>query len=204
MRGSVKAYVAALVAFTALANFASSEASYAMLAVASGFFLAGKWRGCRLPSPGLTVLALLLPAASQAPLAASSTPAGRSPAAYTFAVAAAVTEELFFRGVLLSALGLPLQAFAFALAHLRLTDPVSLVESALLVPHFFLLGLAFGSVAERGGFPLSAASHAVYNLISYLYLLPFNFESVLALTLCDAAAALTLVAVNRGILPAIR
>jgi hypothetical protein len=110
---------------------------------------------------------------------------------------AAVCEELFFRGALLPDLGLLPQAFAFALAHTSFTDPVSLVESALLVPHYLLLGVALGLTAEACGYPASALAHALYNLLASLYTLPLDAGAVAALVLGDLIPVAALAAAGK-------
>lgn len=96
-------------------------------------------------------------------------------------------EELYFRSVLLPWIEPLPQAFAFALAHSRLIDPVSLAESALLVPCYLLLGIALGVVAERGGYIASAAVHAAYNTLSVTYALAFNVTVPARLLALDCA-----------------
>jgi len=179
------------IAFVAIANVAP-ELAYPLLAAGAALLILAR----RL-EPGRCSLAraaasLLAVAAAQAPLLLLAAPSRANPLRCAFAVAAAVCEELFFRGALLPDLGLLPQAFAFALAHTRFTDPVSLVESALLLPHYLLLGAALGFAAEACGYPTSALAHAVYNLLASLYTLPFDAGAVAVLLLGDAASVAAL------------
>jgi len=190
------------IAFNIAANFFLPEIAYALLAIGAAISIVTK----RLePSCGSSLRAaasVVAIAASQTPLLLWGAPSSPSLLYSAFAVTAAVCEELFFRGVLLPDLGNLPQAFAFALAHMRLSDPVSLVESALLLPHFLLLGVALGLAADACGYPTSAVAHAIYNIISSVYTLPFDARVVAALLLCDsisvAAAALAKKVEKRG------
>ena len=184
------------IAFAVTANFAP-ELAYLLLAAGAAVLILASG-----PEPGCCSFAraaasALAVAAAQAPLLFSAVPLHPSPLRCAFAVAAAVCEELFFRGALLPDLGLLPQAFAFALAHTRFTDPVSLVESALLLPHYLLLGVALGFVAEACGYPSSALAHAVYNLLASFYALPFDAGAVALLLLGDSASVAALALANK-------
>ncbi|MEM4871712.1 MAG: CPBP family intramembrane glutamic endopeptidase [Thermofilaceae archaeon] len=174
-------------AFIVLANFASPELSYLQLAAFSAYILSKTGAASNRSTPTYRTLPLF--ALAQLPLALAGGRSQPSMLALLSSVIAAVVEELYFRGVLQPRLGIVPQAFAFALAHLRLTDPVSLVESALIFPHFMLLGIALGIVADQGGYLSSAAAHAVYNAVSAFYTLPFDMGAVAALLAIDAALA---------------
>ncbi|MEM0024066.1 MAG: CPBP family intramembrane glutamic endopeptidase [Thermofilaceae archaeon] len=174
-------------AFIVLANFASPELSYLQLAAFSAYILSKTGAASNRSTPTYRTLPLF--ALAQLPLALAGGRSQPSMLALLSSVIAAVVEELYFRGVLQPRLGIVPQAFAFALAHLRLTDPVSLVESALMFPHFMLLGIALGIVADQGGYLSSAAAHAVYNAVSAFYTLPFDMGAVAALLAIDAALA---------------
>ncbi|MEM2790643.1 MAG: CPBP family intramembrane glutamic endopeptidase [Thermofilaceae archaeon] len=182
-------------AFIVLANFASPELSYLQLAAFSAYILSKTGAASnRLTS---TCRTLPLFALAQLPLALAGGRSQPSMLVLFSSVIAAVVEEFYFRGVLQPRLGIVPQAFAFALAHLRLTDPISLVESALMFPHFMLLGIALGIVADQGGYPSSAAAHAVYNAVSAFYTLPFDMDAVAALLAIDAALAIILAGQRR-------
>lgn len=103
------------------------------------------------------------------PVAGAAFSYGPSVLAVVFATVSGVVEEIFFRGFLLRREGLLMQAFIFALTHLSLFDPVSLVLSALLWPHYFVLGLTFGVIAKSKSWHLSAAAHAAYNAAATTY-----------------------------------
>ncbi len=186
------AWLFACLTFSVLANFCSSEMAYLTLVLFSALLIVGK----RVDPPPIRKtdlpIAFIAPLAAQVPsipFAARSAPSATSS---VFMVAAALAEELFYRGALLPDLGNAMQAFVFALCHMRLSDPVSLVSSALLVPHYFLLGFTLGLLAERGGWPISFAAHGVYNLLSLHYVLPFDVSTVTSLVLGDiAVTALT-------------
>lgn len=185
-----------LIAFVTLANFASTEAAYALLSVIAVSHLLGSVEALRQPPPA-ALLCVAAALASHTPLLAAASPLRPTPLALAFAASAAVIEELYFRGVLLPRLELLPQAFAFALSHMRLTDPVALVESALLFPHYMLLGVAFGLAAEVGGYPTSAVTHAAYNLIAISYILPLDVNVVGLLVLSDLAAVAVALAAKR-------
>lgn len=108
--------------------------------------------------------------------------------ALVFILTGAVVEEMFFRGVLLQREGLLLQSFIFALTHLTLSDPFGLVRSSLLWPHYFLVGLTFGLIAEKRGWHLAALVHATYNAAAIAYSLPLQLEVVGALLVGDLVA----------------
>lgn len=110
--------------------------------------------------------------------------------ALMFTVTSSIVEEMFFRGILLPREGLLMQAFVFALTHLTLSDPVSLVLSALLWPHYLLLGLTFGIIAQRRSWYLSAVAHAAYNVVAIIYSLPLELRVVYVLLVADALALL--------------
>jgi len=188
--------------FEIAANFFLPEVAYALLAIGAAVSIVNKRLEPRCGSSLRAAAAVLAIAASQTPLLLWAAPSHPSLLYSAFAVAAAVCEELFFRGVLLPDLGNLPQAFAFALAHMRLSDPVSLVESALLFPHYLLLGVALGLAADTCGYPTSAVAHAVYNILSSVYTLPFDARVVATLLICDsisvAAAALAKKVKKRG------
>jgi len=177
----------AYVAFVALANFASPLLAYLALAAYSALALS-RGVSARAPSPPGLAYALAALAAAEAPLRLLGQGAGCSAGRPVLVGVAAVVEEAFFRGVMLPRLGLLPQAFAFSLAHLDLSDPVALVESALLAPHYLLLGVAFGLVAERDGYLASAAAHCCYNALSAAYALPLDARTVAAVVALDSAA----------------
>lgn len=186
------AWLPACLIFLALANFRSSEAAYLALVLFSAYFIVSSRRDPpRIRKVDLPI-AFIAPLAAQVPLAPLATSSVPSAASSVFTVAVALAEELFYRGALLPDLGNVMQAFVFALCHMRLSDPVSLVCSALLVPHYLFLGFTLGLLAERGGWPLSFAAHSVYNLFSLHYVLPLEISTVAGLVLVDiAVAALT-------------
>ena len=104
---------------------------------------------------------------------------------YAFSFVAAVTEEVFFRGFLLYRLGLPLQALVFMYSHLNVTDPVFLVNTALLAPHYFSFGFSAGLIAEKKGFMASSVLHVGYNLMGINLLLGFDVVKVAMLFAAD-------------------
>jgi membrane protease YdiL (CAAX protease family) len=108
------------------------------------------------------------------------------PASILFSTIAALAEEYFFRGLILGKTGNPIQALLFTLTHLNLTNPVYLVNSSLLVPHYFLLGLIFGKVAETQGLVYSIIFHAFYNTFSLLIYANFSLATVLYLLLIES------------------
>jgi len=195
LRRSADSWILWYVAFNIAANFFLSEVAYALLAIGAAISIVAKRLEPRCGSSLRAAASVLAIAASQTPLLLWAAPSHPSLLYSAFAVAAAVCEELFFRGVLLPDLGNLPQAFAFALAHIRLSDPVSLVESALLFPHYLLLGVALGFDADACGYPTSAVAHATYNLLSSVYTLPFDTWVVASLLLCDSisVAAVALV-----------
>lgn len=191
------------VAFIALANFTSPELAYAVLAYSSTRAALNREGKALTPSLRGTVLSLSSVLVAQMVLAPSGSFSSPRLAVFTFAAVSAVVEEVYFRGVLQHMFGILPQAFAFSLAHMRLNDPVSLVESALLTPHYFLLGVAMGLIAESNGYLVSSAAHVLYNLIAVTYTLPLDACVVLLLVASDAvmvsATALpTLATLKRG------
>lgn len=188
----IDSWAPSLVAFVVAANFLSSELAYSLLAAEAAYLLLSRGLEPKCRGPGVAAASALIVASSQLPLARLVTFSRPSPLHLAFVAAAAVCEELYFRGVLLPDLGLLPQAFAFALAHLRLSDPVSLVESALLLPHYLLLGVALGLAAELCGYPASAAAHALYNAVAVSYTLPLDVSAVALLLAGDAAASAAL------------
>ncbi|MCX8179847.1 MAG: CPBP family intramembrane metalloprotease [Thermofilaceae archaeon] len=174
------------VAFIALANFTSPELAYVVLAFSSARAVLNREGKALTPSLRGTVLSIGSVLAAQVVLVPSALFSSPRLAVFTSAVLSAVVEEVYFRGVLQHRFGILPQAFAFSLAHMRLNDPVSLVESALLTPHYFLLGVAMGLVAESNGYLVSSAAHALYNLITVTYTLPLDARVVLLLVASDA------------------
>lgn len=181
------------VAFVAAANFLLPEVAYALAAVGAAVLILAKRLDPGFRSPRLAAVSVLAIAVAQAPLLPLAAPSRSSLLRCAFAVVAAACEELYFRGVLLPDLGLLPQAFAFALAHMRFSDPVSLVESALLLPHYLLLGVALGLAADAGGYPTSAVAHAIYNLLASAYTLPLDAGTVAALLLSDSVPVTALI-----------
>lgn len=179
-------------AFIVLANFASPELSYLQLALFSARILSRSSSGNNHLASTYRTIPLF--ALVQLPLALTFVSSRPSTLSLLSSIVAAVVEEFYFRGVLQPRLGIVPQAFAFALLHMRLTDPVSLVESALLFPHHMLLGIAFGVVADRGGYLSSALAHTIYNAVSATYALPFDLKSLTALFALDALLVSTLAA----------
>ncbi|MEZ0345721.1 MAG: CPBP family glutamic-type intramembrane protease [Infirmifilum sp.] len=112
--------------------------------------------------------------------------------AYVFSLLSAVIEELFFRGFLLPRLGLPVQALVFMYSHLNFTDPVFLINTALLAPHYFFLGIITGKIAAKWGFEGSSIFHASYNIVAISYSLGFDLKSVIWLLLSDLILLLIL------------
>uniref|UniRef100_A0A7J3X6A3 CPBP family intramembrane metalloprotease n=1 Tax=Thermofilum pendens TaxID=2269 RepID=A0A7J3X6A3_THEPE len=192
LRANVEqAWPAALLVFITLANFASPLLAYAILLIYSGASIASlKPPLKRLRAGDIAVVALV--AALSALLPAIFASAKHHPSLFSvfFVAVAGVVEEMFFRGVLLEREGIPMQAFYFALAHFALGDPVSLVLSALLTPHYFLLGLTLGIIASRRGFHLSAVFHALYNVVSTQHVLAASPATLAAVLVADAAAFL--------------
>jgi CAAX amino terminal protease family. len=186
-----QAWPAALLVFTALANFASPTLAYIALLVYSG-------AGIALLKPPLRCLgasdvaAVASAAAISALLPACFATAEHHPlpSSVIFAAVAGVVEEMFFRGILLGREGVLMQAFYFALAHLALGDPVSLVLSAFLTPHYFLLGLVLGVIASKRGFHLSAVFHALYNALSTRHVLAVSPATLVAMLAVDAVGLL--------------
>ena len=116
-------------------------------------------------------------------------PRGLSPIyTYVFSAVTAIIEELFFRGYLLKRIGLPLQALVFMYSHLSVSDPVFLVNTALLAPHYFLLGLIAGLIAGEKGFEGSSMFHVAYNIIGLCYIPQFNVQNVFILVISDVIA----------------
>jgi len=186
LRRLAESWVLWYVAFDIAANFFLPEVAYALLAIGAAVSIITKRLEPECGNSLRAAAAVLAIAASQTPLLLWAAPSRPSLLYCAFAVTVAVCEELFFRGVLLPDIGNLPQAFAFALAHMRLSDPVSLVESALLFPHYLLLGVALGLTAEACGYPASALAHAVYNLLSSVYTLPFDAWVVAVLLVCDS------------------
>jgi len=172
-----------------LANFASPVLAYAVLLTYSGAGLTLLKPPLRKTGAGdlaVVVLAAALSAMLTEYLAlAEHHP---SPLSILFVAVAGVVEEMFFRGVLLEREGAFLQAFYFALEHLALRDPTSLVLSALLTPHYFLLGLTLGTIASKKGFHLSATFHVLYNALSTQYVLAVSPATLAAVLAVDAVA----------------
>jgi membrane protease YdiL (CAAX protease family) len=193
---AARSWVPWYAAFVVAANILP-ELAYALLAAGAAVLIVSRRLEPRLCSPRRAAASALAIAAAQAPLALLAAPSRPSPLRCAFAAAAAVCEELFFRGALLPDLGLLPQAFAFALAHTSFTDPVSLVESALLAPHYLLLGVALGLTAEACGYPASALAHALYNLLASLYTLPLDAGAVAALVLGDLIPVAALAAAGK-------
>lgn len=202
LRRLADSWVLWYIAFNIAANFFLPEVAYALLAIGAAISIVTKRLEPSCGSSLRAAVSVVAIAASQTPLLLWGAPSRPSLLYSAFAVAAAVCEELFFRGVLLPDLGNLPQAFAFALAHMRLSDPVSLVESALLLPHYLLLGVTLGLAADACGYPTSAVAHAIYNILSSVYTLPFDARVVAALLLCDsisvAAVALAKKVEKRG------
>lgn len=103
-----------------------------------------------------------------------------------FSMISALAEEYFFRGVILPIAGNPIQAYLFALTHLNITNPVYLVNTSLLVPHYFLIGLILGKTAENHGLFYSIIFHVGYNIVSQLFYLNFTLQAVLYLLIAEA------------------
>jgi len=170
--------------FVALANLDQPVAAYLALAAYSAVELAGAGGG-RGPSARGLLLSLLAFTLVHAPLAAAGARSSPSPQLLLLSAISAVVEEAYFRGALLRRVGALPQALPFALAHVRLTDPVSLVESALLVPHYAALGVALGLVAEEDGYLTSAAAHSAYNVVSLTYTVNLSVGDVSLLLALD-------------------
>ncbi|MHB9301484.1 CPBP family glutamic-type intramembrane protease [Thermofilum pendens] len=179
-------WVAVYVGYVALVNV-YPEAAYLELLACSFFLLRGNsaLTGSRLDGRAAVFL-LVAPVAFQ-PLLYVRSVTLPSPLSLLFAVLASFSEEYFFRGFLLGVAGNPLQAYLFALSHLALSDPVYLVNSALLVPHYFLLGLVAGLLAERWGLLSSILFHAAYNACSIFLYVEYSLQALLLLVLLDAA-----------------
>ncbi|MEM1509585.1 MAG: CPBP family glutamic-type intramembrane protease [Thermofilaceae archaeon] len=179
------AWLTACLVFAALANFYSSEIAYLTLILFSVALIVSKKQDPpAIRKPDL-LIALIAPLVAQIPFHPLIMRSAPSAMLSVFMIAAALVEELFYRGVLLLDLGNVMQAFVFALCHMRLGDPASLVGSALLVPHYLLLGFTLGLLAERGGWPLSFVAHSVYNFSSLHYVLPFEIGAIAGLVLGD-------------------
>lgn len=179
------AWLPACLIFTVLANFYSSEVAYLTIVLLSAVLIVSKKRDPPAIRKSDLVIAFIAPLAAQLPIQSIIIRSTPSAMLSMFMVAAALAEELFYRGALLPDLGNLMQAFVFALCHMKLSDPVSLVGSALLVPHYLLFGFTLGLLAERGGWLLSFAAHSVYNFSSLHYILPFDVSAVAGLILGD-------------------
>jgi hypothetical protein len=187
----VQAWPAALLAFALLANFVSPVLAYAVLLAYSGAgIVALRPPLRRLRAGDLAVVASS--AALSALLTARFALTEHHPSlpSMLFVAVAGVVEEMFFRGILLEREGVLMQAFYFALAHLALRDPISLVLSALLAPHYLLLGMTLGATASKRGFHLSAVFHVLYNVLSTQHMLAASPATLAAVVAADAVALL--------------
>ncbi|MEM4790149.1 MAG: CPBP family glutamic-type intramembrane protease [Thermofilum sp.] len=172
-------------AYTAAASTLSPTLAYILLLLyAAPLLKTGGVRDRRTRRRDAVVVPLLV-LAGHLPAAGFAFSYNPSAVSLVFAAVSGIVEEMFFRGFLLEKAGLAIQAFVFALTHLSLSDPVSLVLTALLWPHYFALGLTFGVIADRRSWSLSAAAHAAYNVAAVTYGLPLELRVVAVLLAAD-------------------
>ncbi|PLJ78140.1 MAG: hypothetical protein B7L53_03670 [Thermofilum sp. NZ13] len=178
-------WMAVFLAYFVLVNVGHVLAGYAILLLYGALAVVAEIQD----PPGLTLLDCLalpfigiLPHIFLIPVFATGSV---SLLAIIFTVISAITEEIFFRGFLMKRLGLPIQALVFMYSHLSVTDPLFLVNSSLLAPHYFVFGLTAGLIADRKGFEGSSLFHATYNLAATLYFLALNTTTISLLLASD-------------------
>jgi len=184
-------WMAVFLAYFVLVNLGHVLAGYAMLLLYGALAVIVEVQD----PPGLTLLDCLalpfigiLPHIFLMPVFATGSV---SLLAIIFTAISAITEEIFFRGFLMKRLGLPIQALVFMYSHLSVTDPLFLVNSSLLAPHYFVFGLTAGLIAERKGFEGSSFFHATYNLAATLYFLALNTTTISLLLASDILSLAT-------------
>ncbi|QOJ79476.1 CPBP family intramembrane metalloprotease [Infirmifilum lucidum] len=178
-------WLAVFLAYFSMANAGLVLAGYALLLLYSAAVVIPRLRDPPRVSRADSVLLVLLGVLPHVLLLASRVGSAHSLHAYLFACASAVIEEIFYRGFLLQRIGLPLQALVFMYSHISATDPVFLVYSSLLAPHYFLIGLAAGLLAERMGFEGSSVFHSVYNVVASSYYLRLDIPTLSAIIASD-------------------
>ncbi len=93
------------------------------------------------------------------------------------AAAAALIEEAFFRHVLYR-YGKLLSSLMYAIFHLSFRDPVVLLNSSLLFPSYFVLGVFLYDIYSTEGLRYSVLFHVLYNFFALTYSLVFNLFNV--------------------------
>lgn len=187
-----RVWVVLFLAFLALSNAGLVLLAYLLLLLCGAATVVLKLREPPPLSAMEALLLILAGALAHLPLARLLQASPALPASYLFAVVAAVAEEIFYRGFLLERLGLPLQALLFMYSHLTVGNPLFLVNSSLLAPHYYLFGLASGLVAEKRGFEGSSVLHVAYNIVALSYVLPLETQTVFTLLASDAMLTLVL------------
>ncbi len=178
-------WLVVFLAYFSMVNAGLVLAGYALLLLYGAAMVIPRLRDPPRLSRADSFFLVLLGILPHAALFASSVRGAHSLHAYLFACASAVIEEIFYRGFLLQRIGLPLQAIVFMYSHISATDPVFLVYSSLLAPHYFLIGLAAGLLAERMGFEGSSVFHSVYNLVASSYYLRLDIPTLSAVIASD-------------------
>lgn len=100
---------------------------------------------------------------------------------YVFGILTAILEEIYFRSIMAREHGSPISILAYTIFHIPLHRPNHILESALLLPIYMLLGIILQEIYWNEGLLSCIVFHSIYNIVALSYKVFFNLYNLLLL-----------------------